>query len=191
MSNDKKQTPQEQTEDTDQKNKSDEKENGEAIAIADIKEAPEYIELNDKFIRLAAEFDNYKKRTAKEYNRLVETAESNLILSLLDVVDDFERALKHDTNDAGTFKQGVEMIKAKFEDILNRRGLKRMEVIDKQFDPNYHEAVMQLDSEEKEEGVILEEVQTGYYLHDKVLRPAKVVVAREKQPESGDEGKDE
>lgn len=170
---------------TEDKNISGEKQ--EAASTTDIKETTEYKDLNDKYVRLIAEFDNFKKRSAKEYNRLVETAESNLILDLLHVVDDFSRALNHNTDDFETYKQGIEMISSKLSETLKRRGLQHMKVIDEEFDPNFHEAVMQLEVEDKDDGTIIEEVQAGYYLNDKVLRPAKVVVAKRKESNSGED----
>jgi molecular chaperone GrpE len=148
--------------------------------ITDIKQAPEYQELNDKYLRLAAEFDNYKKRQVREYSRLVESAESSLMLDILEVVDDFSRALKHEPDDQANFKQGIEMIANKFAELLKRRGLKEIEAVGKPFDPGYHEAIMQIESADVDEGVIIEEIQKGYLFNDKVLRPSRVVVAKSK-----------
>jgi molecular chaperone GrpE len=158
-----------------------EKAGEESIETVDIKESAEFQELNDRYLRLAAEFENYKKRTSREYSRLVETAESSLILELLQVVDDFKRALKHDDNDKVNFRQGIELIANKLEEILSRRGVREIEAMGKQFDPNFHEAIMQVEIEDKEDGIIVEEVQSGYFLNDRVLRPAKVVVAKKKR----------
>ena len=148
--------------------------------ITDIKQAPEFQELNDKYLRLAAEFDNYKKRQAREYSRLIESAESSLMLDILEVVDDFSRALKHEPDDQANFKQGIEMIANKFAELLKRRGLKEIEAIGKPFDPGYHEAIMQIESDDVDEGIIIEEIQKGYLFNDKVLRPSRVVVAKKK-----------
>jgi len=150
------------------------------IQFVDIKETSEYQELNDKYLRLAAEFDNYKKRQAREYNRLIESSESNMILELLQVADDFSRALQHDPDDQVSFKQGILLISTKFNELLKRKGLKEIEAVGKPFDPNFHEAIMQLESDKYDDGIIIEEVQKGYFLNDKVLRPARVVVAKKK-----------
>jgi molecular chaperone GrpE len=96
-------------------------------------------------------------------------------------VDDFSRALKHEPDDQANFKQGIEMIAAKLAEMLKRRGLKEIEAVGKPFDPGYHEAIMQIESAEHEEGVIIEEIQKGYMFNDKVLRPSRVVVAKAKE----------
>lgn len=168
----------------------EEKECDDSTEIIDIKQSEEYQEINDKYLRLAAEFENYKKRTAREYSRLIETAESSLILELLQIVDDFGRALKHDDNEKVTFRQGIEMIAVKLDEILERRGVKPIESVGKQFDPNYHEAILQTEVEDNDDGIILEEVQTGYFFNDRVLRPAKVIVAKRKD-DSEDENESE
>jgi molecular chaperone GrpE len=147
----------------------------------DVKQTSEYQELNDKYLRLAAEFDNYKKRQSREFSRLIETAESDLILNLLTVVDDLSRALNHEPDQQENFKQGIELIAAKLDELLKRRGLKEIEALGKQFDPNYHEAVLQVESDDVDDGTIVEEVQKGYLLNDRVLRPARVVVASRKE----------
>ena len=153
--------------------------NGETTTI-DVKEAEEYQQLNDKYLRLAAEFENFKKRSAREYSRLAEIAESNLILQLLEVVDDFDRALSHAAEDLKSFNKGAEMIFSKLTDILKKRGLKEIKALDEQFDPMYHEAVMQKEVDDRDDDVVIEEVQKGYFLNGRVLRPAKVVVAKRK-----------
>ena len=147
----------------------------EATSTIDVKQSAEYKEL------LAAEFDNFKKRQAREYTRLIESAENSLMLDVLEVVDDFSRALKHEPDDQANFRQGIEMIATKFGDLLKRRGLKEIEAVGKPFDPGYHEAIMQIESAEVDEGVVIEEIQKGYMFNDKVLRPSRVVVAKAKE----------
>lgn len=161
-------------------NVSSEKEANSETTTIDVKEAEEYQQLNDKYLRLAAEFENFKKRSAREYSRLAEIAESNLILQLLEVVDDFDRALSHAAEDLNSFNKGAEMIFSKLTDILKRRGLKEIKALDEQFDPMYHEAVMQKEVDDRDDDVVIEEVQKGYFLNGRVLRPAKVVVAKRK-----------
>lgn len=161
-------------------NVSSEKEANSETTTIDIKEAEEYQQLNDKYLRLAAEFENFKKRSAREYSRLAEIAESNLILQLLEVVDDFDRALSHAAEDLKSFNKGAEMIFSKLTDILKKRGLKEIKALDEQFDPMYHEAVMQKEVDDRDDDVVIEEVQKGYFLNDRVLRPAKVIVAKRK-----------
>jgi len=161
-------------------NVSSEKETNSETTTIDVKEAEEYQQLNDKYLRLAAEFENFKKRSAREYSRLAEIAESNLILQLLEVVDDFDRALSHAAEDLNSFNKGAEMIFSKLTDILKKRGLKEIKALDEQFDPMYHEAVMQKEVDDRDDDVVIEEVQKGYFLNGRVLRPAKVVVAKRK-----------
>jgi molecular chaperone GrpE len=145
-----------------------------------VKKSDEYRELEDRYLRLAAEFDNYKKRMAKEYSRVLETSADDTIRDLLVVVDDFERALAHENSDANSLRQGINLIYTKMSDIMKKRGLIPIKGKGEQFDPIYHHAVMQLETEEQEEGTIIEEVQKGYTINGRVLRPAQVVVAKGK-----------
>jgi len=135
---------------------------------------------NDKYLRLYSEFDNYRKRTAKERIDLSKTAAEDLIVNLLPVLDDFERALKAiDSKDkASGLHEGVELIYSKLQNILALKGLKPMESIGNVFDPELHEAIAQMPAPDGDnKGKVFDEVQKGYYLYDKVIRYAKVVVA--------------
>jgi molecular chaperone GrpE len=137
-------------------------------------------EANDKFLRLYSEFDNYRKRTSKERIELSKTASEDLIVSLLPVIDDFERALKaiEATEENKNLREGVELIYNKMLGILSQKGLKAMESIGKEFNSEIHEAIAQVPSENDEnKGKIFDEVVKGYYLHEKVIRHAKVVVS--------------
>jgi molecular chaperone GrpE len=155
--------------------------NGESIVQnMAIKESEEYRELEDRYLRLAAEFDNYKKRMAKEYSRVLETSADETIRDLLVVVDDFERALAYENSDLESLRQGINLIYTKMMEMLKRRGLVQIKGKGEQFDPIYHHAVMQLETEDKEEGTVIEEVQKGYTINGRVLRPAQVVVAKSK-----------
>jgi len=144
---------------------------------------------DDKYIRLAAEFDNYKKRTAKQFSELIENANQGLILEILSVVDDFERALEssspqnHGNNkdNSEVLYNGMKLIYEKLIRTLGNKGVEVMDDLGKQFDPNIHEAVMRAPSEDKEEGTITAVVLPGYKLNNKVIRHAKVVVAVEKE----------
>jgi molecular chaperone GrpE len=147
-------------------------------AEVSVKDTGEYKELQDKYLRLAAEFDNYKKRMAKEYSRVLETSADEPIRDLLEVVDDFERALAFEHGDAENFRQGINLIYSKLMEMLTKRGLVKIKGIGEQFDPLYHHAVMQLETDEQEEGKIVEEVQKGYTINGRVIRPAQVVVAK-------------
>jgi molecular chaperone GrpE len=158
---------------------------GEAEAAVEqvlaIKSTKEYKELEDKYLRLAAEFDNYKKRMAREYSRVLETSADEIVRQLLEVVDDFERAISHDSPDSESLKQGMELIYGKTLELLKKRGLKPIEAIGQPFDHNFHDAVMQLDRDDVEDGIIVEEIKKGYLINNRVLRPAQVIVARKKQ----------
>ncbi len=149
-------------------------------AEVSVKDTGEYKELQDKYLRLAAEFDNYKKRMAKEYSRVLETSADEPIRDLLEVVDDFERALAFEKGDAENFRQGINLIYSKLMEILTKRGLVKIKGKGEQFDPMYHHAVMRLETDEQEEGKIVEEVQKGYTINGRVIRPAQVVVAKRK-----------
>jgi molecular chaperone GrpE len=146
-------------------------------------------ELEDRLLRLAAEFDNYRKRTAKEFGYLVKNANENLILQLLNTLDNFERALDSakTSNDYENFHKGVELIYTHMKDILTKEGLKEIEALGKPFDPNFHEAVNQAESDEYDEGIVMEEMSKGYMLNDRLLRASKVVVSKGKMKEKSGE----
>jgi molecular chaperone GrpE len=139
-------------------------------------------ELEDRLLRLAAEFDNYKKRMAKEFGYLIKNANENLILQLLDTLNNFQRALDSakTSDDYESFHKGVELIYNHLKEILTKEGLKEIEALGKPFDPNFHEAVTQTESDEHDEGIIIEEISKGYMLNDRLLRASKVVVSKGK-----------
>ncbi|MDA0746493.1 MAG: nucleotide exchange factor GrpE [bacterium] len=142
------------------------------------KEAEAY---KDRWLRLAAEFENYKKRTSREFDALVQSASESVIRDLLPVLDAVGRALDHGTEgntDSEAYQAGVKMIMEQFPKALFDRGLSEIEAVGQAFDPNYHEALMQVESEEYGEGVVTNVVERGYALGDRVLRHAKVVVSR-------------
>ena len=135
----------------------------------------------DKFLRLFAEFENYKKRTTKERIDLFKTAGREVIAALLPVVDDFERAISNneDSEDVVAIKEGFSLIYNKYTGILKTKGLKPMEAKGEVFDPEVHEAVANMPTEDKKlKGKIIDDVEKGYLLNDKVLRYAKVVVGQ-------------
>jgi len=148
-------------------------------------------EREDRFLRLAAEFDNYKKRVSREFASVIRGANQDLISQLLHILDDFERALESakTTDDFESFHKGMEMIDSNLQNLLGRHGLEPIEAKGERFDPELHEAVIQMASEEVGEGVILEEVNRGYMLNGKVIRHSKVVVSKgkEKQPTVADD----
>jgi len=136
-------------------------------------------EMHDKYIRLYSEFENFKRRTAKEKIELIEYAGRDIIVSLLPVVDDFDRAMKsvEMAADITAVKEGIDLISGKFKNILDQRGLKPIESIGKEFDIDFHEAITNMPVEdESQKGKVIDEVEKGYLLGDKVIRFAKVVV---------------
>lgn len=142
--------------------------------------ADQVIELNDKYLRLYSEFDNYRKRTIKEKIEITKFASSEIIEKLLPVLDDFERAIKafDASNEADkAFKDGIVLIFGKFLSILNQQGLEQMRTIGETFDTDFHEAITNMPAPSPEQqGKIIDEIQKGYLLHGKVIRYAKVVV---------------
>lgn len=141
----------------------------------------ELADMKDKYLRQAAEFDNFRKRTAKERLELIQTAGKEVITSLLEVLDDSERAQKQIDNsqDLQALKDGVNLVFSKFRNILQSKGLKPMESIGTDFDPDKHEAITEIPAPtENLKGKVLDEVEKGYYLNDKIIRFAKVVVGK-------------
>ncbi len=145
-------------------------------------------ELEDRLLRLAAEFDNYKKRTLKEFENIVRNANENLILDLINILNNFSRALESPENsqDSKSFKIGVELIYGQLKSLLSKEGLEEIPAIGEKFDPTLHEAVMQMESE-KEEETILQEVSKGYKLNGKVIRHSQVVVAKKRAEDEPEE----
>jgi molecular chaperone GrpE len=137
-------------------------------------------ELNDRYLRQAAEFDNFKRRNARERMELIQTAGRDVITDLLDVLDDSERAQKQmeTTEDVQQIKEGVQLVFNKLRNTLTARGLKPIESLNKDFNVDLHEAVTEIDAGEEMKGKVVAEVQKGYYLNDKIIRFAKVVVGR-------------
>lgn len=135
------------------------------------------VELEEKLLRLAADFDNYKKRAAKENDALKEQVQANTLLKLLPIVDDFDMAIGHMEHVKDKeFKHGMELIYAKLLDLLRREGIEEMKAAGETFDPYRHEAIRY---EKGPEGRILEVIQKGYTMKGKVLRYAKVIVGKE------------
>jgi len=137
-------------------------------------------ESNDKYLRLAAEFDNFRRRNAKERVELIQTAGRDVITDLLVVLDDSERAQKQmeTAGDIAQVKEGVQLVFSKLRNTLAAKGLKPMESVGKDFDPDLHEAVTEIDAGQDMKGKVVDEIQKGYYLNDKIIRFAKVVVGR-------------
>jgi len=136
-------------------------------------------EMQDKYIRLSAEFDNYRKRTLREKMELSKYAGENLFLQILPLMDDFDRALKHmdSSADSIALKEGIDIIYSKFSDFLKLNGIKEIESLNSNFNVDLHEAVAKVPVEDPDKkGKVVDVLLKGYYLQDKVLRFAKVVV---------------
>jgi len=132
-----------------------------------------------RLLRAQADFDNFRRRTQKEKEDLAKYASAQLITDLIPVIDNFERAMatKPDHPELESFGKGIDMIFRQLSDVLKSAGLTTMETVGQPFNPEFHQAVMQVESDEHEEGIIVEELQKGYVLKDKVLRPAMVKVS--------------
>jgi molecular chaperone GrpE len=135
-------------------------------------------DLNDKYIRLYAEFENYKKRVSKEKEELVKYANEALLYALLPAIDHLELALKHSSCDPSTgVVQGVEITLKELQRTLEKFGLSRIEAVGKHFDPAFHHAMIQVEREDLDEKTVAEELRAGYLYYDKVLRPSLVAVS--------------
>lgn len=136
--------------------------------------------LNDRYLRQAAEFDNYRRRTAKERVELIQTAGRDVITDLLEVLDDSERAEKQmdASSEVQPMKEGIQLIFNKLRNILAARGLKPIEALNKDFNVDLHEAVSEVDAGAEMKGKVVAEIQKGYYLNDRIIRYAKVVVGK-------------
>ena len=135
----------------------------------------------DKYLRLMAEFENFKRRTAKERVDLIQTAGKDVIVSLLDVMDDCDRAEKqlNESDDIAVQKEGIQLVFNKIRATLQAKGLKAMESIDQTFDVELHEAITEVPvPDASKKGKVIDEVTKGYYLNDKIIRFAKVVVGK-------------
>ena len=136
-------------------------------------------ELNDKHIRLQAEFDNYRKRTLNEKMELMKTGGADILESLLPVMDNFERAIdaSSKTDDINSVKEGIDLIYNSFKDFLSKKGVKEMEAKGKDFNTDFHEALTKIPAPEKDlKGKVVDVIEKGYTYNDKVIRFAKVVV---------------
>lgn len=136
----------------------------------------ELLEQKDKYLRVMAEYDNFRKRTAKERLELISTAKADAVTQILPVIDNFERALSAQTQDE-TYKAGIEMIFKQFGDVLKNLGIEEINPLGETFDPNVANAVNQIEDENLGENEVAQVFQKGYRIGDKVLRYAMVVVA--------------
>lgn len=148
----------------------------------ELEEAKKTIEeQKDKYLRLSAEFDNYRKRTMKEKAELIKNGGEKAISAILPILDDLERALQNmqKADDVKAMYEGIDLISQKFHKVLSQEGLQKMNPVGETFDTDYHEAIALVPApDEAQKGKVLDCVQTGYKLNDKVIRHAKVVVAQ-------------
>jgi molecular chaperone GrpE len=135
--------------------------------------------LQDRLLRTAAEFDNYRKRVERERREMSDAIAIDVLAGLLPILDDLERALRADAgSDASAYRQGVELIHKQLVDLLRRRGATPIEAVGADFDPNVHEAVVHEESPGHREGEVIEEFRRGYMVGDRLLRPSMVKVAK-------------
>ncbi len=151
---------------------------GQVAALAADRDslASEKADLEDRLLRLRAEFDNYRRRVERERSDFLQFAAADLVGQVLPVLDDFERALKHETADR-EYAKGIELIFQRLLETLKKMGLEPLEAAGQKFDPNLHQAVQRVETDEAEDQTILEEFQKGYNFRGKLLRPAMVKVA--------------
>jgi molecular chaperone GrpE len=133
-----------------------------------------FAELNDRFLRLAADFENFKKRTARDREMVTSMANERFAIDIIEVLDNFERAVKADD---AHLREGIVQIQQLLSSQLQRHGVTPLEALNKPFNPAEHEAIAHVPSE-KEEGIVVDEVARGYRMHDKVIRYAKVAVSK-------------
>lgn len=163
---------------------SDENQNDQAVnnSVDPLTEAEnKYNELNDRYVRLHAEFDNFRRRTNKEKIDIISSANAGVLKDLLPVLDDFERAIANNdkVDDLQVIREGFHLIFNKLRTVLESKGLKAMEAIGQPFDSELHEAIANMPAENKKDsGKVIDAVEKGYMLNDKVIRYAKVVVAQ-------------
>ncbi|HDL90684.1 MAG TPA: nucleotide exchange factor GrpE [Thermodesulforhabdus norvegica] len=150
----------------------------------------ELSELNDRYLRLAAELDNARKRFERERQEAIAYANEQIIRELLPVIDNLERAVQHadEDTDVKSLLEGVEITLRSFLATLERFGCKPFESVGKPFDPAYHEAIMQQETNDHPENTVVQEYQKGYVLNDRLLRPAMVVVAKQPKEEADGDG---
>lgn len=161
----------------DQKDLPGEPANDKDKRIAELEE--QVSALNDKFLRLYSEFDNFRKRTAKERTEILQVAGADIIKSLLPVVDDMERAIRNNEKitDIAAINEGINLVAQKFRSILNQKGLEPIDAVGKPFDVDVHEAITNIPAPTPDlKGKVVEEVEKGYTLNGKVIRFSKVIV---------------
>lgn len=137
-------------------------------------------DLNDRYLRQAAEFDNFKRRNARERIEMIQTAGKDVITELLEVLDDCERAQKQmdNSDDVSQIKEGIQLVFNKLRNTLGAKGLKPIDAVNQEFNVDLHEAVTEIEAGDEMKGKVVAEVQKGYFLNDKIIRYSKVVVGK-------------
>ena len=138
----------------------------------------------DKYLRTVADLENYKKRAIREKSDIIKYGNEELIKDILPFVDSLDRALEHDTGDVQAFKDGVALIQEQLLCCLKKHGVERIETAGLNFDPNFHEALMQMESDQHEDNKIVSEMERGYLLNGRLLRPSKVCVCKNTNKEN-------
>lgn len=133
-------------------------------------------EKKDRLLRLQADFDNFRRRSAKEREEISAVVTQNFCKDMLPLLDNFERAMAAETRDVEAFQKGVEMIFTQFQEVLKKNGLEQIEAVGQKFDPNFHQAVMRVEDPEKEDDTVAQELQKGYMVKGRVIRPSMVQV---------------
>jgi molecular chaperone GrpE len=138
----------------------------------------------DKYIRAVAEFDNYKKRAIKDKADAIKYGNEDIIKDVLPFMDSLDRALEHDTGDVQAFKNGIVLIQEQLLACLKKHGVERIDTAGQNFDPNFHEALMQMESDRHEDNKIVSEMEKGYLLNGRLLRPSRVCVCKKIKQEN-------
>ncbi|MFQ5455110.1 MAG: nucleotide exchange factor GrpE [Nitrospirota bacterium] len=146
------------------------------------KKEDELKELNDKYIRLHAEFDNYKKRTLKDKIEFTKYSNESIIKDILPIIDNMERAIAHseETEEFEKMVEGIKLINKQMIELLKKFGVTVIDSLNKHFDPSIHQAIAQREIDDKEDNIVIEESQRGYILNDRVIRPSLVIVSKKK-----------
>lgn len=150
--------------------------NEEVVETTEVKDNSEYEELNDRYKRLLAEFENYKKRSQKEKDGIYGMITGDVVATMLPIMDNLEKAVVAKTEDT-QYQEGVKLVARQFQEALNRLGLEEIEAIGQRFNPEFHEAVSHIEDETKGEQEIVQEYRKGYRIGNKVVRHSMVIVA--------------
>jgi molecular chaperone GrpE len=138
----------------------------------------------EKYLRAVADFDNYKKRAIKDKTDAIKYGNEDIIKDILPFMDSLDRALEHDTGDIKAFKDGVALIQDQLLCCLKKHGVERIDTAGKDFDPNFHEALMQMESDQHEDNKIVSEMEKGYLLNGRLIRPSRVCVCKKTKKEN-------